>query len=98
MLKKYYSSDEVINSFKKIDIQITHRDLKDLCLRGKLTPTIYFEGNLVCIKDERYPDPEDKRSSIAHCESVSWSKIFNGYIHSRNFANFLESSLIGLTH
>lgn len=94
MLKKYYSPDEVINSLKKIDIQLTHRDLKDLCLRGKLTPTIHFEGNLVCIKDERYPDPEDKRSPIAHCESVSWSKVFNGYIHSRSFANFIESSLI----
>jgi hypothetical protein len=93
MFKKYYSSDEIIRNLKKLEIEVTLRDLKDLCIRGELTPTIHFEGNLVCIKDERYQDPLDKYS-IAHCESVSWSKTFNGYIHSKNFANFLESSLI----
>lgn len=93
MFKKYYSSDEIIRNLKKLEIEVTLRDLKDLCIRGELTPAIHFEGNLVCIKDERYQDPLDKYS-IAHCESVSWSKIFNGYIHSKNFANFLESSLI----
>ncbi|MHA3097242.1 hypothetical protein [Acinetobacter brisouii] len=94
MIKKYYSPDEVIYALSQSKIKITLSDLKDLCIRGSLTPSIFFDGNLACITDEKHQDEIDKRQPVAHIESVSWSICFQGYIHSNLFANFLESHIV----
>ena len=95
MLKSYYSAEEVLQLLnKKSSPNLSYKDLKDLCLRGKLTPAIYFEGNIVCIHEERSPNEIDTRELGPHERSVSWTSIFKGYLHSRDFLDFLESSTV----
>lgn len=95
MLKSYYSAEEVLQLLnKKSSLNLSYKDLKDLCLRGKLTPAIYFEGNIVCIHEERSPNEIDARELGPHERSVSWTSIFKGYLHSRDFLDFLESSTV----
>lgn len=95
MLKSYYSAEEVLQLLnKKSSPNLSYKDLKDLCLRGKLTPAIYFEGNIVCIHEERSPNEIDARELGPHERSVSWTSIFKGYLHSRDFLDFLESSTV----
>lgn len=64
--------------------------IKDHCRRGKLHPCIYFEGNIVCIKQERYQDSIDKRDPVAHVEYVLWSKVFKGYLSASNFIDYID--------
>ena len=95
MLKSYYSAEEVLQLLnKKSSPNLSYEDLKDLCLRGKLTPAIYFEGNIVCIHEERSRNEIDARELGPHERSVSWTSIFKGYLHSRNFLDFFESSTV----
>ena len=94
MLKSYYSAEEVLQLLnKKSSPNLFYKDLKDLCLRGKLTPAIYFEGNIVCIKEQRYQDSPIKSDPVAHIEEVYWSMIFKGYIHFSKLIDYLDPAL-----
>lgn len=88
-MKKYYSIDKII---QKSDYQLDHHDLKDLCIRGQLTPCIYFVGNIVCIHEERHQNEIDARELGPHIRSISWTNTFKGYINSDEFLNFIDSS------
>lgn len=88
-MKKYYSIDKII---QKSDYQLDHHDLKDLCIRGQLTPCIYFAGNIVCIHEERHQNEIDARELGPHIRSISWTSTFKGYINSDEFLEFIDSS------
>lgn len=88
-MKKYYSIDKII---QKSDYQLDHHDLKDLCIRGLLTPCIYFAGNIVCIHEERHQNEIDARELGPHIRSISWTSTFKGYINSDEFLEFIDSS------
>lgn len=98
MLKSYYSTEELI---QLINLQnspnLSYKDLKDLCLRGSLTPAIYFEGNIVCIKEQRYQDSPIKSDPVVHIEEVHWSMIFKGYIHFSKLIDYLDPALTDIT-
>lgn len=88
-MKKYYSIDKII---QKSDYQLDHHDLKDLCIRGQLTPCIYFTGNIVCIHEERHQNEIDARELGPHIRSISWTSTFKGYINSDEFLDFIDPS------
>lgn len=85
MIKKYYSPSQII---KKSDTELDVEDLRDLCLRGILTPCIYFDGNLVCISAERYQ--QSKNGPVAHTHKVIWTLRFKGYISFIKLADYLD--------
>lgn len=85
-MQTLYSLDELIAvSENKLTIHI----VKDYCRRGELHPCIYFEGNIVCIHEERFQDSIDKRDPVAHIETVSWARKFKGYISASNFIKYI---------
>lgn len=91
VLKSYYSTEELLQLINEESSQnLSYKDLKDLCLRGSLTPAIYFEGNIVCIREERYQSSPVKSDPVVHIEEVNWSRIFKGYIHFSKLMDYLD--------
>lgn len=86
-MKSFYSLEEVIWASQNT---LSINDIKHLCRIEKLHPCIYFEGNLVCIKEERYQDDPSKTGPIAHMEEVKWSLIFKGYIYFSKLIDHLD--------
>ncbi|MND31859.1 hypothetical protein D3C81_295290 [compost metagenome] len=85
-MKTLYSLDELIAASEN---KLTIHTVKDYCRRRELHPCIYFEGNIVCIHEERFQDSIDKRDPVAHIETVSWARKFKGYISASNFINYI---------
>lgn len=98
MLKSYYSTEELLQLINLQNSEnLSFKDLKDLCLRGSLTPAIYFEGNIVCIKEKREQDSPIKSDPVVHIEEVYWSMIFKGYIHFSKLIDYLDPALTNIT-
>ena len=93
-MQKIFSLNELIDSSES---KLNIHTIKDYCRRGELHPCIYFEGNLVCIKEERDPDKNNPYDLVVHIETVSWSKVFKGYISAANFIDYIDPSQIDLT-
>ena len=88
-MQKIYTLDELIKASKdKLNIHI----IRDYCRRGELNPCIFFEGNLVCIKEERNTDKNNSYEPVVHIETVSWSKVFKGYVSAANFIDYITPS------
>ena len=61
-VQKVFSLNELIATSEN---KLTIHTVKDYCRRGELHPCIYFEGNLICIHEERFQDSIDKRDPLA---------------------------------
>lgn len=85
-MQKVFSLNELIDASEN---KLTIHTIKDYCRRGELHPCIYFEGNIVCINEERSQDSIDKRDPVAHIETVSWARKFKGYISASNFIDYI---------
>ena len=85
-VQKVFSLNELIATSEN---KLTIHTVKDYCRRGELHPCIYFEGNLICIHEERFQDSIDKRDPVAHIETVSWARKFKGYISASNFIDYI---------
>ncbi|WP_179990913.1 hypothetical protein [Acinetobacter sp. YH1901141] len=86
-MKSVYSLEEVIAASQN---SLSINDIKHYCRIGKLNPCIYFEGNLVCIREDRYQETPCKTDPVAHVEEVKWSTIFEGYIHFSQLIDYLD--------
>ena len=89
-MQKVFSLNELIAASEN---KLTIHTVKDYCRRGELHPCIYFEGNIVCIKKQRYQDSPIKSDPVAHIEEVYWSMIFKGYIHFSKLIDYLDPAL-----
>lgn len=85
-MQTLYSVNELIDASEN---KLSIHTIKDYCKRGELHPCIYFEGNIVCIHEERFQDSIDKRDPVAHIETVSWARKFKGYISASNFIDYI---------
>lgn len=85
-MQKLFSLNEIIDASEN---KLSIHTIKDYCRRGELHPCIYFEGNIVCIHDERFQNNIDKRDPVAHIETVSWARKFKGYISASNFIDYI---------
>ena len=85
-MQKLFSLNEIIDASEN---KLSIHTIKDYCRRGELHPCIYFEGNIVCIHDERFQNSIDKRDPVAHIETVSWARTFKGYISASNFIDYI---------
>ncbi|MDY6460750.1 hypothetical protein [Acinetobacter faecalis] len=85
-MQTLYSVNELIDASEN---KLSIHTIKDYCRRGELHPCIYFEGNIVCIHDERFQNSIDKRDPVAHIETVSWARTFKGYISASNFIDYI---------
>ncbi|MQW91966.1 hypothetical protein GFH30_01010 [Acinetobacter wanghuae] len=88
-MKSFYSLEEVILSSEN---NLSVNDIKYYCRIGELNPCIYFQGNLVCISDEKLQDSACKSGPVAHIEEVKWSTIFEGYIYFSQLVDYLDAS------
>ena len=86
-MKSFYSLEEVISASKNT---LSVNDIKHYCRIGQLHPCIYFEGNLVCIGEERHQDDIYSNALVVHIEEVKWSMIFKGYIHFSKLIDHLD--------
>ncbi|ENZ9378187.1 TPA: hypothetical protein ACGIJT_002777 [Acinetobacter baumannii] len=85
-MQKLFSLNELIDASKN---QLNIHTIKDYCRRGELHPCVYFEGNIVCIHDERFQNSITKYDPVAHIETVSWTRKFKGYIFASNFIDYI---------
>lgn len=85
-MQTLYSVNELIAASEN---KLSIHTIKDYCRRGELHPCIYFEGNIVCINEERFQNSIDKRDPVAHIETVSWARTFKGYISASNFIDYI---------
>lgn len=85
-MQKVFSLNELIAASEN---KLTIHTVKDYCRRGELHPCIYFEGNIVCIHEERFQDSIDKSDPVTHIETVSWARKFKGYISASNFIDYI---------
>ena len=92
-MQTLYSVNELIDASEN---KLSIHTIKDYCRRGELHPCIYFEGNIVCIHEERFQDSIDKRDPVAHIETVSWARKFKGYISASNFIDYITISFLSL--
>lgn len=88
-MQKIYTLNELIKASKD---QLNIHTIRDHFRRGELNPCIFFEGNLVCIKEERNPDKNNPYDPVVHIETVSWTKVFKGYVSAPNFIDHLAPS------
>lgn len=86
IMQTLYSVNELIGASEN---KLSIHTIKDYCRRGELHPCIYFEGNIVCIRDERFQNSIDKRDPVAHIETLSWARTFKGYISASNFIDYI---------
>lgn len=88
-MQTLYTLDELlVASENKLNIST----IKHHCRLGELHPCLYFEGNIICIHEERFQNGLDKRDPIAHSRTVSWSKAFKGYIYVTDFIDYIDHS------
>ncbi|HAV5946651.1 TPA: hypothetical protein JI227_11795 [Acinetobacter baumannii] len=85
-MQTLFSLNELITASEN---KLSINTIKDYCRRGELHPCIYFEGNIVCIYDERHQNSIDKRDPITHIENVKWARKFKGYISASNFIDYI---------
>ncbi|WP_240921568.1 hypothetical protein [Acinetobacter sp. SA01] len=88
-MQKVFSLNELIDASEK---KLSIHTIKDYCRRGELHPCIYFEGNIVCIHDERFKNSIDKCDPVAHIETVGWARTFKGYISASNFIDYIADT------
>lgn len=85
-MQKIFSLNELIEASKN---KLNIHTIKDYCRRGELHPCVYFEGNIVCILDERFQNSIAKYDPVAHIETVSWTRKFKGYVFASNFIEYI---------
>lgn len=86
-MQEIFSLQEIIAVSEN---KLSANKIKYHCRRDELHPCIYFEGNIVCIEEERFQPSIDPKSPVAHIEHVSWSMQFKGYVHASNFINYID--------